>query len=418
VKNVKKGRMRAPFFALVAAFALTACGVKGPPLPPLVRIPAAPGELVAERRGNRVEVRFVVPAENTDGSRPANIERVDVYAITALPGVPDEVVLRSGARIGSVDVKAPRDPDQTVDPGEPMSDVEAPEGPGVDQGVTASVHEDLTAAAFRPADLEAESPVEVSGPLLLSEAALSRTFVGVGIDTRGRRGPVSRPAAVTLFPAPPPLPSPTVTYDETSIRVTWPAPATALVQGSSSDDVLPSRPLVMGMPTRAYNVYELRRPSQGDASDGPTEARLTESPVTEGLFVDNRIEWGVERCYTVRVVQTLGDSSVESDAAPSTCTTPKDTFAPLPPAGLNHVPSAGSITLIWNPNAEPDLTGYIVLRGPAGTGTLTRITPTPIQLTTFRDSVPAGARFTYAVQAIDKSGNLSPESARVEEAAR
>ena len=50
-----------------------ACGKKGPPLPPLVKLPVAPENLVAERRGNIVDLQFTVPGTNTDGTRPANV---------------------------------------------------------------------------------------------------------------------------------------------------------------------------------------------------------------------------------------------------------------------------------------------------------------------------------------------------------
>jgi hypothetical protein len=396
---VKRGSGPVPFVVLLAVV-LSACGVKGPPLPPLVRLPAAPGELVAERRGNRVELHFLVPAENTDGSRPANIDRVDVYAITAPPGVSDDVILRRGSRIGSVDVKAPRDPNETVDPGEPISDVAPPEGPGVDQGTTAFIQEDLTAASLVPADLGTTTPAAADAEVPVQQAALSRTFVGVSISTRGRPGLLSRRAVVTLLPAPPAPPAPTVTYDETSIRLAWPV-------ADATENI-----------TSAYHVYEVMPQAEGVGPSGPAETRLTQTPITEGSYVDKRLEWGVERCYTVRLVHTLDALSVESEQAPSRCVTLKDTFAPLAPTGLDRVPSAGAITLIWNPSSEGDLAGYVVLRGPAGSGTLERITPEPIQLTTYRDSVPPGVRFAYVVQAIDKSGNVSPESASVEETAR
>src|SRR5207245_6944164 len=55
------------------------CGKKGPPLPPLVKVPAPPADFVAVRRGSEVDVQFIVPGANSDGTRPANVERVDVY---------------------------------------------------------------------------------------------------------------------------------------------------------------------------------------------------------------------------------------------------------------------------------------------------------------------------------------------------
>ena len=59
--------------------ALGACGHKGPPLPPFSRVPSAPADVKVARRADSVELQFTVPSTNTDGTRPANIERVDVY---------------------------------------------------------------------------------------------------------------------------------------------------------------------------------------------------------------------------------------------------------------------------------------------------------------------------------------------------
>jgi hypothetical protein len=42
----------------------------------------------------------------------------------------------------------------------------------------------------------------------------------------------------------------------------------------------------------------------------------------------------------------------------------------------------------------------------------------PVLETSFNDNVPAGTRYVYAVQAVDKAGNASAPSNRVEETAR
>jgi fibronectin type 3 domain-containing protein len=79
------------------------------------------------------------------------------------------------------------------------------------------------------------------------------------------------------------------------------------------------------------------------------------------------------------------------------------------------------INLIWEPNSEPDLAGYIVLRGTAPGDMLQAITPTPIRETTYRDqSVRPGERYVYAVVAVDNANpqNVSGQSNRVEESSR
>src|SRR5687767_10141357 len=62
--------------------AVTGCGRKGPPLTPYVRIPTVvvPGDV--RRMGDDVYVSFTVPTENIDKSRPADVRRIEVYAVT------------------------------------------------------------------------------------------------------------------------------------------------------------------------------------------------------------------------------------------------------------------------------------------------------------------------------------------------
>src|SRR5215471_4414800 len=92
----------------------------------------------------------------------------------------------------------------------------------------------------------------------------------------------------------------------------------------------------------------------------------------------------------------------------------------------NHVRDAprhisaceATISLIWDPNDEPDLDGYIVLRRAAPDAPWTAITPQPIQETTFRDGVPPEAHYWYSVQAVDKARNVSEAAPAVDETAR
>jgi fibronectin type 3 domain-containing protein len=174
--------------------------------------------------------------------------------------------------------------------------------------------------------------------------------------------------------------------------------------------VLPST--VIGATRRAivYNVY--------DATDAASPAKLTATPIAEATFSDPRITWGQKRCYTVRAAEKIGNATIESDAAPAACETLVDKFAPAVPKGVTAISSEGAINLIWEPNADKDLAGYIVLRGASPSGALQPITPAPITDTRFKDAVPAGASYMYVVKAVDKAGNASAASARVVESAR
>jgi hypothetical protein len=97
-------------------------------------------------------------------------------------------------------------------------------------------------------------------------------------------------------------------------------------------------------------------------------------------------------------------------------------FPPVPPRQLAAVASEGAISLIWEPNAEPDLGGYVVLRGDLSDATLHPLTASPILEARYRDeSAEPGRQYVYAVIAVDDRlplPNRSAESNRVEETAR
>lgn len=375
---------RLPVFVAVALSAwLSGCGKKGPPLPPLVRIPSPPVDFVAERRGLGVDVRFTLPASNSDSSRPANIQRVEVYALNGAEKLTENDVLKAGLRVGVVDVKAPRNLNDTVDADGPDSDVEALEGPGLDQGATAHVREILP------------------GVPVANET--TRTYVGVSITTRGRRGSVSTPVAVSLSPAPGAPAQPTVGYDETAISVEWPP-----LSAHENAQVV-------------YHVYDVTSPDSAGTlavAAGPAESRLSEMPLADTQYRDARVEWNRERCYAVRAVLTYGGLPVEGEASERRCVVLKDTFPPAPPTGVTAVASENAINLIWTPSPERDIAGYRVLRTIPPSSALTEVTSSTITESTFTDTVTPGVRYVYAVQAIDTAGNASEPSARVEETAR
>jgi hypothetical protein len=379
----------------------------------------------AERHGAAVDIQFIVPATNTDGTRPANVERIDLYGLTATRAVDEADVITHGTKIASLPVKAPRNPNQTIEP-EEAEDLELSDR-GLDQGVQAHVTEQLTPDMRRPIDGAAlkkrdaarqPPPARSEGPLLAPVIPLAtRIYVGVSVTTRGKNGPAAH-AIVAMIDAPPALDAPTVTNDEKAVTIAWTPLQLGATAGSPTDGELPSTPIGISLPRIAYNVYEVSDTSDTPDATPAVLARLTPAPLKEPKLSDPRITWGDRRCYAVRALVTVEDASLEGDESAPTCVTLTDTFPPTAPQGLQAVPSEAAISLIWDANAESDVRGYIVLRGLASEDKLEPVTKEPIQETSFQDRAPSGVRFAYAVQAVDNAGNVSPMSARVEETAR
>jgi hypothetical protein len=421
-RSVRRAALAAVVLAAGAAGAV-GCGKKGPPLPPLVKLPVAPAGVAAARRATSVDVTVTLPASNTDGTRPANIDRVDVYAVTGpLGNATEDALIKYGTKIGSVAVKAPRDPNLTVDVDDPDTDIEPPEGRGLDQGATTHVRDAGSGVLWsaKPS-LPPPLPVKAAVPPPASPGPLAgppltpplRQYFAVGFNKRGRRGPLSARSAIPLIDAPPTPPAVAVTYDESTIALKWSvAPPVPTDNG-----LLPSRSLVGMRTTNGYNVYKI---STGPAEAGhpvltPVETKLTAAPLDDLPFSDGNLAWGAERCYVVRAVIVVAGLAVESDATPPACVTPVDTFPPAAPKQPTAIAIIGGINLLWDANEEKDLAGYIVLRANAPGGTLTPVTPAPIDTTNFTDTVPSGTHAVYALEAVDRAGNVSPSSPESDE---
>jgi len=232
--------------------------------------------------------------------------------------------------------------------------------------------------------------VQVIAPVPALPTYPARLYIVRGVTKKGRPGPPSTRVELPLLepPAAPPLPAATPT--ETSIVLTWPVPTSDL-------------PI-------AYNIYKA-----GSADP------INPAPVSGGKYERAGVTFGTEECFTLRAVEKVATVSLESTPSPPACLTPRDTFAPAAPKGFSIVAGTGTMNLGWDANTEPDLAGYLVLRGETPGDTLLPLTPAPIAATSYEDkTVKPGVRYVYAIVAVDKATppNRSAQSTHLEETAR
>ncbi len=212
-RSRRGGRLGDRWRWLIVAAASIACGKKGAPLPPLIRVPAPPADFTAERRGEEVKLQFTVPSANTDGTRPANVERLDILRFTGPSAATDADLVKLGTKVASVPVKAPANPDITTEADEPPEEPELKDE-GLDQGAVAQLEDTLVPAALKAVELPkkgrrggARRPGQGgagAAARAASSAARSTLYVIVGINTKGRKGPMSRRVRVPLVPPPKP----------------------------------------------------------------------------------------------------------------------------------------------------------------------------------------------------------------------
>ena len=419
-----------------------ACGKKSAPLAPFVRIPAAVAKLAAERRGSEVHVTVTIPATNVDSSLPVNIARVDVYGYTGRTAPSLLLWPTLGSVVASIPVAPAVLPPE---PGAPIPLRNPALGALPDGAVTVIDHltaDELVQGPLDPVTERQRLPPPDTGVIVpIVPLPLQRFYMAIPFTDRGRTGPPGAQAGLILTPLPTPPTNVRATYTPALVTLEW-EPSGGLI-GFVAEDTLAAEgvpydvdPTAVALPVvpddrlppgpTRYIVYRdlapdpLQFPPVKTAGPPPSPVVLATTAPRVTTVTDETL-LGRERCYTVRAARgaTIGESS------PPTCFAPVDIFPPGQPAPPAAVAAQGAISLIWDPNGELDLGGYLVLRREVGSATLQpalQLTATPILEARYRDAtVMPGTRYSYTVIAVDARvplPNASIESLPVEETAR
>ena len=429
--------------ALALACAVSgACGKKGAPLAPIIRVPVAVESLAPRRVGDDVYVTFTSPRTNLDGSMPASIARVDLYAATSLTPPVRTRFLEIATRVGTVPVAPAADP---ADPGAVMPEPDPKAG--ALQGTSVTVRDRITPEAMVPRELtvlaEERRAAQATVGLIATPrvTALRRFYMAIPYSGKGVPGPPSPVVelALTVLPDPPAglqvtttATAATLSFEPSGGLLGWVLDrALPLEPAPFAEPVLPRAPAASATseppagPTR-YNVYREIAPDPLVLPDAravvvpwnaPPPQPLNPAPLATLTYSDPIVLDERERCYSVRAVR----GAVESAPSSRECVTPYDIYPPAAPINLAAVAGEGFINLFWEPNVEDDLGGYIVLRAEAGGDTLLQLTATPIPDTRFSDrAVTPGVQYTYLVRAVDSRVPLpnTSEPAQVSATAR
>jgi len=429
-------------------FVAEGCGKKGPPLAPIVRIPAAVAMIQAQRIGSDAFVTVTIPNTNIDRSIPVDIARVEVYGYTGRRPPPTARFVEFADLVASIPVIAPPLPGAAPAEATPIDPSK-----GALPGTMVTVLDRLSDQKLAQGKVEEtpargrRAPTPIATPAASEPDVLRRFYSAIAFSARGRPGPPSPNAEFPLVETPEPPAFVAAPYSETTVAVQW-APSGGIV-GFLFNSALPPEepplnellePIVQPSGTAAgpettpsgpvkYNVYRELEPDPFAPPDPTGQlpwAQMRPAPINpaplDAMAFSDSVEFNRERCYIVRAVRGMPPNAVEGDASTPNCFIPVDMFPPAPPVRLVAVADEGGISLIWEPNPEPDVAGYLVLRGDPTDATLQPLTPTPITEARFRDThVSAGKKYVYAVVALDSRlpfGNISAESNRVEETAR
>ncbi len=355
---------RALSIALALLIVVAGCGRRRPPLPPVERVQQRTELLSGVQRGNQVILSWPAPLRNAPDKSVQSIRRIDVYRLAERPTAPlplteEEFAARS-TLVGSVIYDQIRDATDTI------------------------TYTDTLGLAGEPARLRyAVRYVNAAG----QRAAFSNFLL---IEPSAR------------IAQPPTLVATGKEINETSIIINWQPPA-ANIDGSTPVNVL------------GYNLYRADE-SQTGSSQTPINSAL----ISGTQYTDQSFQFGENYTYIVRSVSLgTGGAQVESLNSNILSVSPRDIFAPSPPASLTIAAAPGRLSIFFPANPEPDIAGYNIYRSTdqdLPKERWTKLSPALLTRTTFQDeNVESGKRYYYYLTATDQAGNVSQPSEVVSE---
>ena len=185
----------------------------------------------------------------------------------------------------------------------------------------------------------------------------------------------------------------------------------AAVTGTPRDAVAPAGPTGVGAVRGDGQVALSWTPNSADydvdgyrvvRGGGPLTGLLTGA--TTSSYLDTAVVNDVTYGYAVQTHDTSGNWSASS--TPVTSATPTDLTAPTTPSGLVGGRGDGRAGLAWDPNPEPDLASYRVLRDGVEIATVTGTNYLDLGRTN-------DTTYSYTLAAVDTHGNRSAPTAAV-----
>ena len=355
---------------VLACTLLLGCAAPGDPSPRHPVVPVAIADLAARQSGSAVVLTFSLPHQSMDHESLAEAPAIEIYRAALPPGA-------------TPDRKTPWRLVYTIPP----------------QRVDSYVRGDR---------------VEFRDPLTpedLGRTAGSRLIYMVRTSaSKGRTSDDSNFFAVPIYLAPGAPRDLRVSVAESAIDLSW-------IEPFSPEAPAPS----------SYRVYRAElEPGEETAAQDLSQVKLKSAIELAGSssspdFRDTHFEFGRTYLYMVRAVAQFGSDLVESaDSAPAVVT-PRDTFPPTAPVGLEAavIPATSQapayVELSWAISPEEDLAGYNVYRSGRDDTPGERINSEILPSPTFRDiSVVSGRHYFYCVSAVDHAGNESPLSSALQ----
>jgi len=343
-------RITALALLILSLTVATACGRKGDLIIPGTILPQPVADLKAEPKGPAVILAWTMPAKNTRGEKLDDLGGFDIER-AELPSGKDGCPC-AFQKVGNIDLEFPKD---------------------------AVIKDKRVVWADR-------SPTLAIGT--------KYAYKVTAVNTGGFRGKESNTVMVRDLAMPPALAGFKAAPGDRSAVLGWEKPERDAAGAPMSDLV-------------GFNVYRASTP------DEKQEKPVNKEPVKDAAFTDIALTNNAAYYYAVTAVRGAEPPYTEGPATEWAKVTPSDANPPAQVSGLRVVPGEGYALLSWDPNAEPDLAGYIVYRKEGAGFAPLNDKPTD-RITLKDDGLTRGKDYTYAVSAVDNAqppneGKMSEE---------
>jgi hypothetical protein len=311
--------------------------------------------------GNTIKLSWTLPESNTDGSTVPVLTGIEIYRL------PSEGL----SRVSSGKLVFP----ESVQPWRVLRDIEL--------------------KAYKPG--EKVTLIDPLGGVPMDTFPQSTLAYALkAFNKKGQDAGFSNIVLIKLFPAPKPPQNLRSLENEKYVEILWEVPSTNL-DGSAIEDGV------------KFHVYRSEDPQ------ALSWQRLNSTPLAGDSFKDETMELGKTYFYRVRTVVPPSAGGIESMDSDRVEVTNKDTYPPSPPSEVAAISNGETMSLVWSPNTEPDLAGYVVYRsGPEKK--FEKISDALVTTASFIDSsVVKSQTYFYRIKAVDQKGNASDFSEEVSE---
>lgn len=340
-------------FVCLTLLTTLSCGKRKPPLPPFERV-SQRVEVAGLQRGEKVTLRWMLPARNASDKSVLTISRVDIYRLAEPLSEPLTLTEEEFASRSTLIATLP-----------------ITESDFAKRQFTFTDTLEFTVQAARLR--YAVRLVNDAG----QKASFSNYFL---IEPTSRVADNPKNLSVKLT--------------EKSVLLRWEKPI-ANVDNSQPANIL------------GYNIY--RAKESGESS------LLNSTVVNDVEYSDIFFDFGITYRYFVRVVSLgAGSEPIESSDSNVVEILPRDIFAPSPPSAVTIAAAPNNLSIFFAVNPESDISGYRIFRSTnsAQPKSKWQLLNSELLLTnTFQDTkVESGKTYFYYLTAVDKAGNISQPS--------